>query len=151
MPKLLRPGLHDGRLTPYAEARRAPCINGCRITLHRPNRYLEFLRNLLCALTLEKKFDGSRTACQDGIARRGYLAWAATIVLASVLPHEGMLPDGLLSFRFLSSLLSWFAGREAPSPRRLSTFLQFTLQSAFRRTGAGCPEPFLSHARRAMP
>jgi len=38
-----------------------------------------------------------------------------------VLPHEGMLPDGLLSFHFLSFLLSWFAGRGAPGPRRLST------------------------------
>jgi hypothetical protein len=33
-----------------------------------------------------------------------------------------MLPDGLLSFPFLSSLLSWFAGRGAPRPRRLSLF-----------------------------
>lgn len=40
----------------------------------------------------------------------------------AVLPHEGMLPDELLSFRFLSSLLSWFAGRGAPGPRRLLTF-----------------------------
>jgi hypothetical protein len=36
-------------------------------------------------------------------------------------------------------------------PPPASTFLQFTLQSAFRCIGAGCPEPFLSHARRAMP
>ncbi len=37
-------------------------------------------------------------------------------MLADVLPHEGMLPDGSLSFRFLFSLLSWFAGRGAPGP-----------------------------------
>ncbi|EUC14765.1 hypothetical protein PMI06_006591 [Burkholderia sp. BT03] len=29
--------------------------------------------------------------------------WSATITVSGVLPHEGMLPDGLLSFRFLSS------------------------------------------------
>ncbi|MET3233863.1 UNVERIFIED_ORG: hypothetical protein ABIC54_006078 [Burkholderia sp. 1263] len=34
---------------------------------------------------------------------------ATTIVLSGVLPGEGMLPGGLLSFRFLSSLLSWLA------------------------------------------
>jgi hypothetical protein len=34
---------------------------------------------------------------------------ATTIVLSGVLPGEGMLPGGLLSFRFLSFLLSWLA------------------------------------------
>jgi hypothetical protein len=71
--------------------------------------------------------------------------------LSGVLPHEGMLPDGLLSFRFLSSLLSWFAGRGAPGPRRLSTFPQLTLRLAHQRTFAGRPESVLLRALLATP
>jgi hypothetical protein len=50
-----------------------------------------------------------------------------------VLPHEGMLPDGLLSFRFLSSFLSWFAGRVAPGP---AGFQLFCSSHFSRRFGA---------------
>ncbi|MFC7633950.1 hypothetical protein ACFQVB_41535 [Paraburkholderia humisilvae] len=58
------------------------------------------------------RHDGLTTAERQG----------ATTMATCVLPHEGMLPDGLLSFRFPSSLLLWFAGRGAPGPRRLSNF-----------------------------
>ena len=51
-----------------------PGINGCRVALYRRNGYLQFLRNVLCALALEKKLDGSSTACQESLARRGYFA-----------------------------------------------------------------------------
>ncbi|MGF6931954.1 hypothetical protein OKW41_001093 [Paraburkholderia sp. UCT70] len=43
-------------------------------------------------------------------------------------------------FRFLFFLLSWFAGRGARGPRRLSTFAQLTLRLAHQRTFAGRPE-----------
>jgi hypothetical protein len=61
------------------------------------------------------------------------------------------MPDGLLSFRFLSSLLSRFAGRGAPGPRSFSTFPQLTLRLAHQRTFAGRPESVLLRALLATP
>jgi hypothetical protein len=55
--------------------------------------------------------------CGEFLVARHFLAGARQLGSPLVLPHEGMLPDGLLSFRFPSSFLSWFAGREAPGPR----------------------------------
>jgi hypothetical protein len=42
--------------------------------------------------------------------------------VSGVLPHERMLPEGLLSFWFLPSFLSRFAGREAPGPAGFQLF-----------------------------
>jgi hypothetical protein len=84
--------------------------------------------------------------------------WSATITVSGVLPHEGMLPDGLLSFRFLSSFLSWFAGREAPGPRRLQLFcnsrfsrrfgaMAQAAQNHFSHTlGAPCLDPAMQRS-----
>lgn len=47
-----------------------------------------------------------------GMTHAGRRQWFCPVVL----PHEGMLPDGLVSFRFPSAFLSWVAGRAAPGP-----------------------------------
>jgi hypothetical protein len=40
-------------------------------------------------------------------SRCGMCCWPASTILAAVLPHEGMLPVGLLSFRLSSLPLQW--------------------------------------------
>lgn len=47
-------------------------------------------------------------------------------------------------------LFFWVCRARSARPRLLSILLRFTFHSAFRRTGACCPEPFFSHAQRAM-
>jgi hypothetical protein len=73
--------------------------------------------------------------------------WCTTIGKSARVASQRSVSRRLIVVLLHSSLLSWFAGREAPDPLWRSAFLRFTPRC--RRDCVGRREPVLSRARRA--
>jgi len=77
----------------------------------------------------------------------GYDGWLATIRLAGVLPHEGMLPVGLLSFRLV---LFQFHGRRLwACGRRLRRWATLPRSGALSTVAARCAARRIDRGRDA--